>query len=78
MRHSARTRKAVSKLVPIDDVMFQKICEDAAACEEIISTILDEQVQVIQEMIEVIDLPSLLISDGNMCLLIICSVKRLR
>jgi predicted transposase/invertase (TIGR01784 family) len=38
----------VSKLVPIDDSMFQKICEDIATCQEIISTILGEQVKVIR------------------------------
>lgn len=38
----------VSKLVPIDDAMLQKICEDIATCQEIISTILGEQVKVIR------------------------------
>lgn len=35
--------KVVSQLVPIDDSMFQKICEDLATCQEIISTILGER-----------------------------------
>lgn len=46
--YSAEIIHVVSKLVPIDDSMFQKICEDFATCQEIISTILGEQVKVIR------------------------------
>ncbi|MBQ6504441.1 MAG: PD-(D/E)XK nuclease family transposase [Flexilinea sp.] len=45
---SKSTVETVRQLVPIDDVMFQKICEDREVCEEIISAILGEPVTVIQ------------------------------
>lgn len=44
---SEATINTVRRLVPIDDAMFQKMCEDRATCQEIISTILNEQVKVI-------------------------------
>ena len=44
---SESTVSTVRKLVPIDDAMFQKICEDKETCQEIISTVLNEQVAVI-------------------------------
>lgn len=47
-KYSAEIVNVVSKLVPIDDSMFQKICEDIATCQEIISTILGEQIKVIR------------------------------
>lgn len=45
---SAEIVKVVNRLVPIDDSLFQKICEDLATCQEIISTVLGEQVKVIR------------------------------
>ena len=44
---SEATISTVRRLVPIDDAMFQKMCEDEATCQEIITTILDEPVKVI-------------------------------
>ena len=44
---SEATISTVKRLVPIDDAMFQKMCEDPETCQEIISTILDEPVRVI-------------------------------
>ena len=43
---SPETISTVKKLVPMDDVMFQKICEDKAVCQELISAILAEPVMV--------------------------------
>lgn len=45
--YSLETRNTVSKLVPMDDIMFQKMCEEKATCQEIISTILGEAVLVV-------------------------------
>ena len=47
-RFSDSTVASVRRLVPIDDVMFQKICESKATCQEIISTILGQEVRVLQ------------------------------
>lgn len=47
LKYTASTIETVNKLVPIDDVMFQKICESKDACQEIISAILGESVTVI-------------------------------
>ena len=47
-RFSDATVASVRRLVPIDDVMFQKICESKATCQEIISTILDQKVKVLE------------------------------
>ena len=47
-RFSASTVESVRRLVPIDDVMFQKICENKATCQEIISTILGQEVKVLE------------------------------
>ena len=44
---SEATISTVRRLVPIDDAMFQKMCEEEATCQEIITTILDEPVKVI-------------------------------
>ena len=44
---SDSTISTVRTLVPIDDAMFQKMCEDPETCQEVISTILDEDVKVI-------------------------------
>ena len=44
---SESTNLAVKRLVPIDDAMFQKICENKATIQEIISTILNQNVKVI-------------------------------
>jgi len=45
---SENTINTVQKLVPMDDVLFQKICESKETCQEIISAILGEKVEVIQ------------------------------
>lgn len=45
---SKSTVETVRQLVPIDDVMFQKICEDREVCQELISVFLGEPVIVIQ------------------------------
>ena len=45
--YSQQTINTVLSLVPIDDVMFQKIYEDINVCQELISTILGEPVTVI-------------------------------
>ena len=47
INYTSETRDTVSKLVPLDDVMFQKICEEKESCQEIISTILGQSVTVI-------------------------------
>lgn len=47
-RFSDSTVASVRRLVPIDDVMFQKICESKATCQEIISTILGQIVKVLE------------------------------
>ena len=46
-RFSDATVSTVKQLVPIDDVMFQKMCESKKACQEMISTILGQDVKVI-------------------------------
>ena len=46
-KFSESTNIAVKRLVPIDDAMFQKICENKATIQEIISTILNQNVKVI-------------------------------
>lgn len=46
--YSENTINTVQKLVPMDDVLFQKICESKETCQEIISAILGEKVEVIQ------------------------------
>ena len=46
-KYSEETRQTVDSLVPLDDIMFQKLCESKATCQEIISTILDEPVTVV-------------------------------
>ena len=45
---SDETVAAVKRLIPFDDVMFQKICESKAVCQELISTILGEPVKVVE------------------------------
>ncbi len=45
-----RERKIVKKLRPIDDILFQKMAEDKDFCSELISTILDEKIQVIENL----------------------------
>lgn len=45
--YSEATISTVRRLVPIDDAMFQKVCEDKETCQEIISAILDEPIKVI-------------------------------
>ena len=45
--YSSETIRTVKTLVPMDDVMFQKMCEDKATCQELISTILGEAVTVV-------------------------------
>ena len=48
LAYSEQTIHTVRTLVPIDDVMFQKMCEDSATCQEMISTFLEEEVTVIE------------------------------
>ena len=45
---SQQTIDTVLALVPIDDTMFQKMCEDKAARQEMISTFLEDAVTVIE------------------------------
>ena len=45
---SQQTINTVLTLVPIDDAMFQKMCEDIATCQEMISTFLEDDVTVIE------------------------------
>lgn len=45
--YSPEIIQTVKSLVPMDDALFQKICEDRATCEELISTIMGEQVIVV-------------------------------
>ncbi len=47
-RFSDETVARVRRLIPFDDVMFQKICENKATCQEIISTVLGEPVRVLE------------------------------
>ncbi len=44
--YSENTINTVQKLVPMDDVLFQKICESKETCQEIISAILGEKVEI--------------------------------
>lgn len=46
-RFNASTVATVKQLVPFDDVMFQKMCESRETCQEIISTILGQDIRVI-------------------------------
>lgn len=43
-----RTREIARQLNIIDDTLFQKMAEDAGFCEELISVVLEEQVNVLQ------------------------------
>ena len=43
-----RTREIARQLNIIDDTLFQKMAEDAGFCEEMISTILGENVKVLK------------------------------
>ena len=42
------TVETVRKMIPLDDTLFQKMCEDKGVCQEIISTILGQEVKVLQ------------------------------
>ena len=46
-RFNASTVATVKNMVPFDDVMFQKMCESRETCQEIISTILGQDIRVI-------------------------------
>ena len=46
-KYSEATVAAVRQLVPIDDALFQKLCECKKLCQELISTILGQSVKVI-------------------------------
>ena len=46
-RYSVSTVATVRHLVPIDDVMFQKMAESKKVCQEIISTVLGQVVEVV-------------------------------
>ena len=45
--YSASTVATVRQLVPIDDVMFQKMAESKKVCQEIISTVMGQDVEVV-------------------------------
>ncbi len=47
-KYSNSTVSTAKGLVPMDDALFQEMCEDKELCEEMISTILDEKVKVIE------------------------------
>ena len=40
MSNKAKIREEAKKLVPIDDVMFRKMAEDKAFCQEILRVIM--------------------------------------
>lgn len=44
----SETGQIVEKLNVIDDILFQKMAEDVGFCEEMISTILDQKVKVLE------------------------------
>ena len=44
---SQQTINTVLTFIPFDDAMFQKMCEDIATCQEMISTFLEDDVTVI-------------------------------
>lgn len=44
--YSPDTIRTVKSLVPMDDVLFQKICEDKAVCQEMITAILGQKLTV--------------------------------
>ena len=44
--YSPETIRTAKNLVPMDDVLFQKMCEDKAVCQEIISAILNQPITV--------------------------------
>ena len=46
-KYSASTVATVRQLVPIDDVMFQKMAESKKVCQEIISTVMGQEVEVV-------------------------------
>ena len=48
MTNRNKTLKSVEQLNVIDDSLFQKMAEDIGFCEEMISTILDEKVKVLE------------------------------
>lgn len=48
MRNLSVVRDTIAKLNIMDDLLFQKMAEDTGFCEETISTIIGEQVEVIQ------------------------------
>lgn len=45
--YSVSTVATVRQLVPIDDVMFQKMAESKKVCQEIISTVMGQDVEVV-------------------------------
>ena len=45
--YSVSTVATVRQLVPIDDVMFQKMAESKKVCQEIISTVMGQEVEVV-------------------------------
>ena len=45
---SQQTINTVLTFIPFDDAMFQKMCEDIATCQEMISTFLEDDVTVIE------------------------------
>ena len=45
-KYSPSTIATVRQLVPIDDVLFQKMSESKKVCQELISTILGKNIKV--------------------------------
>lgn len=50
MKHFSKVREHVERLNIIDDTLFQKMAEDTGFCEEMISAVLSEKVQVVQSI----------------------------
>lgn len=47
MSNKARIREEAKKLVPIDDVMFRKMAEDKAFCQEILRVIMNDPALIV-------------------------------
>ena len=45
---SEKTRKTVEQLNVIDDILFRKMAEDVSFCEEVISTIMEQKITILE------------------------------
>ena len=45
---SEKTRKTVEQLNVIDDILFRKMTEDVSFCEEVISTIMEQKITILE------------------------------